>query len=518
MAHAQPSQVWVSDNLDGTFSNPVLHSDYSDPDAIRVGEDYYMISSSFNHIPGLPILHSKDLVNWQLITHALKDQIPEDHFNKVQHGMGVWAPSLRYHNNRFYIYYPDPDFGIYMITAKNILGPWSLPHLVESGKGLIDPCPLWDTDGKMYMVHAYAGSRAGIKSIIVVKELSGDGKQVMSKPVLVYDGHAIDPTIEGPKFYKRNNYYYIFAPAGGVTSGWQVVLRSKKIYGPYERKIVMQQGTTSINGPHQGAWITTSKGDDWFLHFQDKLAYGRVVHLQPMKWVNDWPIIGIENPATGIGEPTTTFKKPLLLKNPVATPPDSDEFNSTEMGLQWQWQANPGNWAFPSANGYLRFNCVLYDSNKNFWNLPAMLLQKFPAEDFVATTKITFKALSLTDRIGLIVFGSDYAFLSLVKKQDGIYLTKNTCVAADKIGKDEEIELRNIAEGPVYLRVTVNKNALCTFSYSVDGNVFATIPGSFAAKQARWVGAKIGFFCTTTIKSNDNGYAEIDWIRFTKIK
>ena len=283
------SKTWVADNGDGTYKNPVIHADYSDPDAIRVGDDYYMVSSSFNHIPGLPILHSKDLVNWKIIGHALKKQPPCDVYDKVRHGAGVWAPSIRYHNNEFYIYYPDPDFGIYLVKAKNIIGPWTEPLLIEAGKGLIDPCPLWDDNGKTYLVHAYAGSRAGIKSIIVIKEMNKEGTKIIGNGVMVYDGHESDPTIEGPKFYKRNGYYYIFAPAGGVSTGWQTVLRSKNIYGPYERKVVIDQGTTSINGPHQGAWVTTQTGEDWFLHFQDKEAYGRIVHLQPMKWINDWP-------------------------------------------------------------------------------------------------------------------------------------------------------------------------------------------------------------------------------------
>jgi beta-xylosidase len=189
----------------------------------------------------------------------------QDHFNTVRHGGGVWAPSIRYHNNQFYIYYPDPDFGIYVVTSKNIEGPWSAPVLVEAGKGLIDPCPLWDTDGKNYLVHAYAGSRAGIKSILVIKELDKTATKVISKPTLIYDGHEIDPTIEGPKFYKRGGWYYIFAPAGGVATGWQTVLRSKNIYGPYERRVVMEQGSTAVNGPHQGAWVETPTGESWFL-------------------------------------------------------------------------------------------------------------------------------------------------------------------------------------------------------------------------------------------------------------
>jgi len=309
------SKVWVSDNGNGTYKNPVIDADYSDPDAVRVGDDYYMISSSFNHAPGLPILHSKDLVNWSLIGHGLKTQLPVEHFSKVQHGGGVWAPSIRYHNNEFYIYYPDPDFGIYLTKAKNITGPWTEPVMIEAGKGLIDPCPLWDNDGKVYLVHAYAGSRAGLKSIIVVKELNAAGTKVISDAVMVYDGHELDATIEGPKFYKRNSYYYIFAPAGGVSTGWQTILRSKNVYGPYERKVVLDQGSTTINGPHQGAWVDTKTGEHWFLHFQDKDAYGRVVHLQPMKWINDWPVIGEDKDGDGKGEPVMLYKKPNVGKN-----------------------------------------------------------------------------------------------------------------------------------------------------------------------------------------------------------
>ena len=198
------SQVWISDQGNGTYKNPVIHADYSDPDVVRVGNDFYMTASSFDAVPGLPILHSKDLVNWTIIGHALKQQIPVEHFSKTQHGNGVWAPAIRYHKNEFYIYYPDPDFGIYVTKAKDIKGPWSEPVMVEAGKGLIDPCPLWDDDGKIYLVHAYAGSRAGIKSVIVVKQLNEDGTKVIDQGRIVYDGHEQDPTIEGPKFYKRN--------------------------------------------------------------------------------------------------------------------------------------------------------------------------------------------------------------------------------------------------------------------------------------------------------------------------
>jgi beta-xylosidase len=514
------SKVWVADNGDGTYKNPVINADYSDPDAIRVGDDYYLVSSSFNHAPGLPILHSKDLVNWMIIGHALMQQPPFEHFSKVQHGNGVWAPSIRFHNKVFYIYYPDPDFGIYVTKAKSITGPWSDPVLIEEGKGLIDPCPLWDDNGKGYLVHAYAGSRAGIKSIMVVKQMNEEGTKIIDAGVIVYDGHDLDPTIEGPKFYKRNGWYYIFAPAGGVATGWQLVLRSKNIYGPYERKVVMDQGTTTVNGPHQGAWVNTQNGEDWFLHFQDKDAYGRVIHLQPMKWINDWPVIGADNNGDGTGEPVLLYKKPGVGKiYPVTTPTESDEFNSNKIGLQWQWQANPKPyWAY-SFNGRLRlFSYQPTDSAKNYWDIPNLLMQKFPAEEFMVTTKLFFQPRLDGERAGLIILGADYAYLSLVKKTDGNYISFGICREADK-GKMETVQDgEKLSNKDIYFRVKVRKEAICEFSYSNNGTDFISIGEKLTAKPGRWVGAKVGLFCTRTVKTNDSGFADIDWFRIEPVQ
>jgi len=513
------SKVWVADNGNGTYKNPVINADYSDPDVIRVGNDFYLISSSFEDIPGLPILHSKDLVNWTIISHALKRQPPFDHFSKPQHGNGVWAPSIRYHNNEFYIYYPDPDFGIYLTKAKNILGPWSDPVLVEAGKGLIDPCPLWDDNGNVYLIHAYAGSRAGIKSIIVVKQMNAEGTKTIDAGVLVYDGHEKDPTIEGPKFYKRNGYYYIFAPAGGVSTGWQLVLRSKNIYGPYERRVVMDQGSTSINGPHQGAWVSTQTGEDWFLHFQDKDAYGRVVHLQPVKWINNWPVIGEDKDNDGKGEPVLVYKKPNVGKTyPIQTPAASDEFNDHKIGLQWQWMANPkATWAFTnSSNGVLRlFSDKLPDSAKNLWYAPNVLLQKFPAEEFMATTKMAFKPNPKleNEKTGLAIMGLSYANLGLKSKKDGIYLVYTICKDADKGKVENETIITKADDRIVYLRVKVLKGAVCKFSYSLNGKDFIDTGEEFKAEPGRWIGGKVGIFCTRETQINDSGYADFDWFR-----
>jgi beta-xylosidase len=368
-------------------------------------------------------------------------------------------------------------------------------------------------------VHAFAGSRAGFKSIIVVKELNAAGTKTITDGVMVYDGHLTDPTIEGPKLYKRNNYYYIFAPAGGVSTGWQLVLRSANIYGPYERKVVMSQGGSSVNGPHQGAWVSTRLREDWFLHFQDKEAYGRVVHLQPMKWIKDWPVIGVDVKGNGNGEPQLKYKKPLSFTSTSAvTVADSDEFNTARLGLQWQWPANPqSGWAFPTALGFLRMNCFMVpDSLKNYWNLPALLMQKFSAENFTVTTRLTLHPAFVNDRAGLLVFGSDYAHISLVKKDSGNFITLNTALRADKNQPEREVVIKKVLSDSIYFRVSVRDAASCTFSYSEDGVSFTKVPIDFQAKPGKWVGARIGFSCTGTAKTNDAGSVDIDWIRFTK--
>jgi beta-xylosidase len=516
------SKVWVADQGNGTYKNPILNADYSDPDAMRVGDDFYLVSSSFEDIPGLPILHSKDLVNWTIIGHALLRQPPYDHFNKPQHGNGVWAPAIRYHNGEFYIYYPDPDYGIYLVKAKNAAGPWSEPVLVQGGAGLIDPCPLWDDDGQLYLVHGWAGSRAGIKSIITVNKMNAEGTKFTDEGVLVYDGHEADPTIEGPKFYKRNGYYYIFAPAGGVPTGFQLVLRSKSIYGPYERKVVMDQGKSPVNGPHQGAWVDTQTGEDWFIHFQDKEAYGRVAHLQPMKWVNNWPVIGLDPQNTGKGEPALTYKKPNVGRTyPIETPAESDEFNDITLGKQWQWMANPKSTWFATTNaGVLTlFSYMAPDTVKNLWFQPNVLLQKTPADEFMATTKFTFRPnVKLDERAGLVMMGFSYAGLTLHSKKDGIYLTYIDCPGAEKGNKEKEETITKVTDPTIYFRVRVTAGAKCRFSYSFDGTTFKDAGSEFKAEVGRWIGAKMGIFCTRTTQINDSGYANFDWFRVEPIK
>ncbi len=489
-----------------TYQNPILHADYSDPDVERVGDDYYMTASSFNHVPGLPLLHSTDLVHWNLVGYALKNLVPENHFSKVQHGAGVWAPSIRYHNNEFYIYYPDPDYGIYLIKSKKFAGPWSDPILVDTGKGLIDPCPLWDDNGKVYMVHAFAKSRAGINSVLVVKEMNSSGTKIIGESKMVYDGHELDPTIEGPKFYKRNGWYYIFAPAGGVKTGWQTVLRAKNVYGPYERRVVMDQGGSMVNGPHQGAWVHTSKGEDWFIHFQDKEAFGRILHLQPMVWKNDWPIIGIDYNENEKGQPVLHYNMPTTNVVNATTQNQSIKPND----LNWQWQANPSpNW-ISNKEGKMQLSAIAFpDSDKNLYSVPSLYMQKFPADSFITTTEIELANATVGDRSGLIVFGTNYAELLIEKTNAGYAIQMGVCKNADKSSLESFQPIIIQSTNRAFFRCSIIPEGKAIFSYSVDGKKFQNIGESFLIKPGRWVGAKIGLYCSKPFNSSSNGTAII---------
>ena len=526
------SEVWVSDEGNGMYRNPVLHADYSDPDVCAVGEDYFLTASSFNCTPGLPILHSKDLVNWKIVNYALKKVEPVEYYNEARHGKGVWAPSIRFHEGVFYIYWGDPDFGIFMVKTRDPYGEWDKPVLVKAGKGMIDPCPLWDDDGRVYLAHAWAGSRAKFNSVLTVCEMNKEGTAVISDPVLVFDGNdGVNHTIEGAKFYKRNGFYYLFAPAGGVVSGWQLVMRSKDVYGPYEARIVMAQGKTDINGPHQGGWVDTPAGESWFLHFQDKGAYGRVLHLNPMKWINDWPVIGVDKDGDGCGDPVSRYRKPKTDKTyPIETPVESDEFDTRKLGLQWEWHANYQDvFGFTTNMGYARiYGHELSPHFKNFWEVPNLLMQKFPAEEFTATAKLKVSAKDDGQLSGLIIMGLDYSWIGVEKQGEKFLLKQAVCKDAEQ-GNLEQVSTLAVLEPSrkfeaglfpnyereIYIRVHVDKGAYCRFSYSLDGKKFTEAGTLFKARQGKWIGAKVGMFSVTP-HGKERGWLDVDWFRVEK--
>jgi beta-xylosidase len=282
----------------------------------------------------------------------------------------------------------------------------------------------------------------------------------------------------------------------------------------------MAQGKSAINGPHQGAWVNTKSGEHWFIHFQDKEAYGRVVHLNPMTWQNDWPVIGIDKDGDGIGEPVLTYQKPDVgATYPISTPPESDEFNRSQLGIQWQWQANKHiSYGFPSGNlGFYRLNCIVRPEGEDgLWSIPNLLLQKFPSEEFTATTKITFNARTNDEETGFVVMGEDYQYISLKQINKQLQLRVAKCENARTGGKEIEQHSETFDSNEIYFRINVKKDALCTFSYSSNGKTFKTVGEAFTAKPGRWVGAKIGYFALREGITNDSGTVDIDWFRVEK--
>lgn len=312
------------------YTNPLIDHDVPDPDAIALTTgSYALVASSFNRSPGLPLWHSADLMRWTPVGFAggYRPDAPEE--------AGVWAPSIREHDGRIVIVWGDPDEGIFVTEAPALSGPWSTPRLLRAGRGLIDPCPHWDSAGRAWIVHGYARSRVGFANRLDVFEVDAELTRPLGPSRPLIDGDAIpDCTVlEGPKVYERDGFLWIFAPAGGVATGWQYVFRARAWDGPWERRIVLAQGDTDINGPHQGAWLPGTDGEDWFLHFQATGVRGRVLHLQPLRWGADgWPVLG--DPARP-GVPVHSWPTPSGGTVSPPPPPAGDDFNTAELSPAW---------------------------------------------------------------------------------------------------------------------------------------------------------------------------------------
>ena len=527
IAGAQTKNVTWGDQGNGTYINPILNADYSDPDVIRVGDKYYMVNSDF-HYMGMPVLESDDMINWKIISQVYRRLDFPDWDTNGNYGGGSWAPSIRHHDGKFWIYFCTPREGLMMSTATDPHGPWSPLHCVKRIGGWEDPCPIWDDNGQAYLGRSQLGAGP-----IILHKMSADGRTLEDDGHVIYTG----PVAEGTKFHKRDGYYYISIPEGGVGEGWQTILRSKNIYGPYEWKTVLAQGNSPVNGPHQGAWVDTPTGEDWFLHFQDVGAYGRIMHLQPMKWVNDWPVIGIDKDGDGCGEPVLTYKKPNVGKTyPICTPQESDEFDGYTLSPQWQWHANINEkWAYYAGDkSYVRlYSYPVVEDYKNLWDVANLLLQKTPSDNFTATMKLTFSPNQKNkgERTGLVVMGRDYAGLVLENTDKGLVLSQVECDRADK-GKPEEVKATvDLSQNTVYLKVRFSCDGkkikgsegghdlivMCNFSYSLDGKKYESLGVPFQAREGQWIGAKVGMFCTRpAIKTNDGGWADVDWFRITK--
>ena len=472
------SFAW-GDQGDGTYVNPVLNADFSDPDVIRVGEKYYMVASDF-HFMGMQVLESDDMVNWHYVSQIYR-RFDEPGWDENKHyAGGSWAPAIRYHDGLFYVFFCTPEEGLYMSTAKDARGPWAPLHLVRRVEKWEDPCPFWDDDGQAYL----GRSRHGAGPIIVHK-ISPDGKRLLDEGVTVYTG----PVAEGTKFLKRNGWYYLIIPEGGVGQGWQTVLRARSIYGPYERRVVLEQGSTSVNGPHQGALVDTPEGQWWFYHFQETPVLGRVVHLQPARWQDDWPLIGADLDGNGIGEPVSGWKKPLASLFTGPTLQLADDF-SDALGLQWQWNHNPddAHWSLSERKGWLTLRAQPADSLKACRN---MLTQKVVGYQSESTLLMEAR-------------GDCYAGLFCSGKQ-----FRGAGLCAQGIFIEADGQRRIVVEGEfsrLYLRLrNDSENNSHQFFYSTDGLHFAPLGKMFPMRSGYWKGIRVGIFCY-----GKDGKAEFD--------
>ncbi len=465
------------------YTNPILYGDYSDPDVIRVGEDFYMISSSFTYVPGIPVLHSRDLVHWEIVGYAAQ-RLPFARYDRPAHKCGTWAPSLRYHQGLFYVYVCLPDEGLFAFTAADPAGEWTC-HYVKDVTGWIDPCPLFDGDGRTWLVHGFAASRAGINNILYVHALSPDGLEVLDKGRLVYSGadHG-DVTVEGPKFYRRDGKYWILCPAGGVKPGYQLALRADSVYGPYERRVVLAQGDSPVNGPHQGGWVDDGRGGDWFIHFQDVGVYGRVPHLQPVTWRDGWPVMGRD------GEPVTEGETPY-----PAGPGDvrvmSDDMKGP-LKLHWQWQANPrAEWYREGAEG-LTLRAYPYPT---LFEAGSFLSQLMQHRDFDMDVTVR-PALEAGDRCGVGRMG--YAWHYCALEGDGVSLYRGEAreVSLRERERTGESRLCTAALPPAperVLRLSV-RDGVCRY-FVRTGDRFEPLGGPLPMENGGWTGARPGIFC-----------------------
>ena len=486
------SQLDWGDQGNGTYKNPVLNADYSDPDVIRVGEKYYLVASDFNHL-GMQVLESDDMVNWRIISQIYRRFNFPGWNENAHYAGGSWAPSIRWHDGRFCVFFCTPDEGLFMSTAEDARGPWSPLHLVKAVQKWEDPCPFWDDDGKAYLGRSQWGAGP-----IIVHRMSPDGRELLDDGVTVYTG----PVAEGTKWLKRDGYYYLIIPEGGVEGGWQTVLRSKNIYGPYEKRIVLEQGSTSVNGPHQGSLVDTPDGEWWFYHFQHTPVLGRVVHLQPARWKDGWPLIGVDIDGNGVGEPVAVWTKPgakgsmrlqlgskvQKLKESAMLPATSDDFNGESLGLQWQWNHNPedSHWNLSEKCGWLTLCAMPAEKLKSARNT---LTQKMMGYEGTATTLLDCSDITDETVAGLVCMGREFRSICVTGK--GIIVCDG----------DKREMISNKKSRRIYLRIALSatplreEQGLQQFFYSTDGKTFIAAGEPFQMHQGFWKGVRIGLCC-----------------------
>jgi len=486
-----------SDNLNGTFTNPVIFADYPDPDIIRVGADFYMVSSSFHHAPGVPVCHSRDLVNWRVIGHAY-ERLPESNpaysmqDGKVAYRGGSWAPCIRYHNGKFYIGFNTPDEGFFLCIADRPEGPY---EMVPFHQELYDPGLFFDDDGRVCVFHAAIG--------ICVTELTADARSVKSGPVPIYQT-AFGYPFEGSHAYKRNGWYYVCVTSRGY-NGLQLCLRSCHIHGPYEARVLSGDDLNHAGaGLHQGGFVELENGETWFFLFQDRDHLGRVPVLQPVHWTDDWPTFGDPD---NYWKASLTCRKPAGCEDsPVEVPTSGDEFESPRLGLQWEWSHNPDDsrWSLEERPGWLR---IKSSPAEDFLHARNTLTQRIAGPESYAVTKLDVRGLGQGNLAGLAVANVPYAFIA-ASRQGGetrICMVDNGKLVA---------ESAPLATCEIHLKAQADADGFARFFFSTDGLDFTPLGEPFLMQFTvkTFLGNRFGLFCFQT-KDGSPGIADFDYLR-----
>lgn len=497
-----------------TYRNPILFADYSDPDVIRDGANYYLIASSFHFVPGIPILRSTDLVHWTIEGHVVRRLTMDPRYSMIggnRYGGGVWAPSIRRHGGLFYVYFPTPQEGIFVSTAPNMTGPWSAPEAVIAQPGLEDPCPFWDDNGRAYLIHSRVGAGP-----LILHRMSPDGRRVLDDGRVIVDDPRDLPVLEGPKLYKRNGYYYIFAPFGGVTTGAQAVLRSRNIYGPYEHRVVLSEGSTSINGPHQGGYVETPDGQGWFVHFQATGAHGRIVHLEPVHWVDEWPVIGEAPQGVTMGEPVRSALIPDdAAGSSLLRPQTSDDFSGSVLSPQWEWNHNPddAHWSLTERPGWLRLIPMHADGLLGARNT---LTQTMQDDSFEFTVRVDLSGMKNGAHAGLAMFEKNASGLETVESNGERRLSYFHLPDLPMGGAGTAIPGNTLQ-----LRVDVQCDTARYFYSLDDGATFLPLGAATKIHESWWKGTRPALFAYTTRgtreetgRAPDAGEVDFDWTHY----
>jgi beta-xylosidase len=504
------AQKLQSDNGDGTYTNPVISADFPDPDVILVDDVYYFVSTTMFIFPGVTILKSYDLVNWEYCSNA----VPRFDFSPCydldgchRYSRGQWATSLKYNDGKFHLLFITLDEGGFYLTANKAEGPWKLKHLP---KGFYDPGLFFDDDGKIYVAHGYNDIKiTEVDTNLVAK----------SDDVLVFSGN-IRRGLEGAHVYKINDYYYLYSTYGGL-DGFQAALRSKNIYGPYEQKVVIRDTTFGPNyGIHQGALIQTQSGEWWTMLFVDSGPFGRFPSLQPVTWKEDWPMVGVN------GKAIVTYKKPDVGKEyPVKMLPSSDEFDDTKLGMEWGWNHNPepSKWSLEENPGHLRIHAVkVVDSLPKARNTLTQRMFSYYSDSVltVGTTKMSMDNMKEGDVAGLAVFQDPYGYIAVKKRNGRKYIVM--------VENGATIDSAEINASSIYFRASalygsgaaiyyggeaVPGTGTVFFSYSHDNESFTKVGKAMqmAFKLSVFTGNKFCLFNFPTIETG--GYVDFDWFR-----